>query len=132
MNCPVLLFDGVCNFCNSVVNFIIRHDKTGNIRFASLQSPAGKGLLAEGLRAKEEQDSFVLIHSGRIYTRSSAALQVARLLRFPWCISYIFIVIPSSLRDGAYNLIARNRYRWFGKRASCTLPPFDVKGRFLD
>lgn len=129
---PVVLFDGVCNLCAWAVQFIIARDRKGIFRFASLQSEAGKRLSAAHGVDTTLLDSFVLVENGRAYTQSTAALKVARRLSWPWPICHICIVLPHFLRDPLYRLIARNRYRWFGKRDSCMLPTPDLKARFLD
>ena len=112
----IVLFDGVCNFCNGSVRFIIAHDPAARFRFAPLQSEFARRLLAESGVNEPFPDSVALIESGRVYTRSAAALHIARKLRFPWFLLYAFILVPRPLRDAIYDLIARHRYGWFGKR----------------
>ena len=125
----IVLFDGVCNLCNSSVHFIIARDPAARFRFAALDSAAGQRLLAEsGLSGSL---SVVLIENGRAYTRSAAALRIARRLRFPWPLLYALIVVPRPLRDAVYDWIARNRYRWFGKREVCMTPTPELRSRFL-
>ncbi|WP_423735167.1 thiol-disulfide oxidoreductase DCC family protein [Chitinophaga caseinilytica] len=127
----VILFDGVCRFCNGSVNFVIRHDRRDRFRFAPLQSEAGQSLLqAHGIDAGET-DSFVLIRDGKSWVKSSAALRVARGLGFPWNLLWAFIIVPRFLRDAVYDWIARNRYRWFGKMDVCMVPDVRVRGKFL-
>ncbi|MGE7776047.1 thiol-disulfide oxidoreductase DCC family protein [Chitinophaga sp. NPDC101104] len=127
----VILFDGVCRFCNGSVNFVIRHDRADRFRFAPLQSDAGQSLLqAHGIDARET-DSFVLIRDGKSWVKSSAALRVARGLGFPWNLLWAFIIVPRFLRDAVYDWIARNRYRWFGKMDVCMVPDVRVRGKFL-
>lgn len=126
-----MLFDGVCNLCNATVQFIIEHDPGARFRFAALDSDAARELAAGcGVHAALP-DSVVLIEDGKLYTRSSAALRVARRLRFPWPLLYGLIVVPRPLRDVVYAWIARNRYSWFGKRDSCMLPTPELRSRFL-
>lgn len=127
----IVLFDGVCHLCNSSVNFIIRHDPHGRLKFAPLQSPVGQELLRQHNLSSDILDTFVLIESGRAYTRSTAALRVARRLSGLWPVAYVGIVVPRPIRDAVYRLIARNRYRWFGKRDACMMPTAEVKARFL-
>jgi predicted DCC family thiol-disulfide oxidoreductase YuxK len=129
---PILLFDGVCNLCNGAVQFIIRRDPCGRFRFAALQSDAAKALLqSAGAGAGGLPDSMVLIEDGRLYTRSSAALRVARHLRFPWPLVRVFWIVPRPLRNWMYDFVARHRYRWFGRRDQCMLPTPELQARFL-
>lgn len=127
----IILFDGVCNFCNSSVQFILKRDSKQLYHFASLQSDAGKALLKKhGI--PEDTNSFVLIEGDRYFTKSSAALRVCRNLKGLYRFLYIFRFIPAPIRDIFYHVIANNRYKWFGKQESCMLPPPDVRKRFLD
>ncbi len=128
----VLLFDGVCNLCNGVVQFIIPRDRSESIHFASLQSPIAKQLLAQYHYPADQINSIVLIENGRLYTKSTAALRIARKLRGAWPIFYVFNVLPTPLRDALYDVVARNRYKWFGKQETCKLPRPEWKHRFLD
>ncbi len=128
---PIILFDGVCNLCSGSVQFILRRDREGRFRFASLQSDAGRRLQAEHGLDPEALDSIVLIADGRTYKESDAALGIARRLGGPWKLLTVFRLVPRPLRDWAYRLIARNRYRWFGKTESCWLPTPELRGRFL-
>lgn len=128
----VVLFDGVCNLCNGSVQFILKRDPHGRFRFASLQSDAGRGLLhAHGLPA-DALESVVLVEDGRAWTRSDAALRIARGLSGGWRAAGVLRVVPRPLRDAVYGLVARNRYRWFGKRESCMIPTPEWRARFLD
>ena len=127
----IILFDGVCNFCNGAVNFIIERDKTGYFKFAPLQSEIGEKLLAENGIDKSVTDSVVLIEDGQVYTYSTAALRVARKLSGAWSWLYGFWIVPKFIRDFAYKLFAKNRYRMFGKQEACMLPTPDVRARFL-
>lgn len=131
MNHPVILFDGVCNFCNAGVNFIIKQDKKGIFRFAALQSEAGQKLLQLYHLPKEDFDSFVLVDKGKAYKRSSAGLKVYQRLSWYWQWTQLFWIVPKLVRDGVYNVIAKNRYRWFGKKEACMIPTPDVRSRFL-
>ena len=128
---PILLFDGVCNLCSGAVQFIIRRDHAGHFRFASLQSPLGEELLARFGIDRGVTDSVILVEGDRCYQESDAALRVARGMKGAWKALAVLRVIPRPLRDAVYRLIARNRYRWFGKQESCWLPTPELRGRFL-
>lgn len=130
-NNPVLLFDGVCNLCNGAVQFVIKNDKKKHFRFAALQSEAGILLSKKYNIPTDTIDTFVLISKDKSYTRSTAALRVAKLLGGFWSLAYVFIVVPPVIRDAIYNWIAGNRYRWFGKQESCMIPTPELRGRFL-
>lgn len=130
-NFPVLFFDGVCNLCNASVQWVLRHDRRGQFRFAALQSELGRQVLAQhGINAGA-LDTVVLLAEGRVYTRSDAALELLRRLGGPWAGLSILRRLPRPLRDAVYNWIARNRYRWFGRQESCWLPRPEWKSRFL-
>jgi predicted DCC family thiol-disulfide oxidoreductase YuxK len=128
---PVLLFDGVCNFCNSTVQFILQREKEPKLRFAPLQSQVAADLLASVKAKPADLNTVILIEEGRCYHRSTAALRVTRYLRFPWPLLYVFILVPRFLRDMAYDFVARNRYRWFGKSETCQIPTPALRARFL-
>jgi len=128
---PVILFDGVCNFCNSAVNFVIRHDKKAQVQFAPLQSDKGRLFLRQYGLPAAEMKSFVFIEDGKSYTQSTAALRVCRYLNGLWPLCYGFIIVPKFLRDGIYNWIAKNRYKWFGVREQCMMPTPEVRTRFI-
>jgi predicted DCC family thiol-disulfide oxidoreductase YuxK len=127
----IILFDGVCKFCNSSVNVIIRHDKHNRFKFAPLQSAAGVALLKKFDLDTEKMDSFVLIDEENVYMRSTAVLRVLRSLGFPYNLLYAGIVLPAGLRDQLYNWFAKNRYRWFGKKDQCMVPDERVRKKFL-
>lgn len=129
---PIVLVDGVCHLCQGLTKFLIKHDRAGRLRFASLQSDAGQRLLAEGGMPLDSYSTFVLVEDGRYYTRSKAALRLARVLPFPWPLGYGLIVIPPFIRDAVYDIVARNRYRWFGKDEACMIPTKEIRKRFLD
>lgn len=129
---PVLLFDGVCNLCNNSVNFILDRDKKERFFFASLQSDYADHMLSEFGEDAQKLDSVVLIYQGKIYRKSRAVLRAAKLIGRGWQLLYfIFIIIPPFIANPVYDFIARNRYRWFGKRDSCRMPTPDIKARFL-
>ena len=128
---PLILFDGVCNLCNGSVQFIIKRDKEAKFRFASLQSEAGKKILEQFKLPTDTFNSFILYEDGKIYTRSTAALRVfSQLKNWKWVGALQYV--PKFIRDGVYNLVARNRYRWFGKKDECMIPTPELKSRFLD
>ncbi len=129
---PVLLFDGVCNLCHASVQFVLRRDRKARFRFASLQSAAARDLLTRHGVIGDLPDSVVLVANGRVRTKSAAALGVASGLGMPWSFLGVFWLIPSFLRDAVYDWIARNRYRWFGKREQCMVPTQALRERFLD
>jgi predicted DCC family thiol-disulfide oxidoreductase YuxK len=129
---PVLLFDGVCNLCNNVVVFIIKRDHKDKFRFAPLQSEAGQKLLEKHNLPLGDFDSFILISNGKIYKRSAAGLRVFKELGGAWqFVYYSLIIFPSPLRDIIYRLVARTRYRIFGKRDQCMIPDAETAKRFL-
>jgi predicted DCC family thiol-disulfide oxidoreductase YuxK len=127
----IVLFDGVCNFCNSSVQFIIRNDTTNSLKFASLQSELGQQLIATHNLSKE-LDSVIFIENNQAYIKSKAALKIANYFGGFWKIFQVFNIIPSFIRDFFYDIIANNRYKWFGKKDSCMLPSPEVRSRFLD
>lgn len=129
----IILFDGVCNFCNHSVNFIIDRDKENYFKFAALQSEAGEKLQNEyGIKAEDKSiDSVLLIEDGKLHTHSTAALRIARKLSGVWSLLYAFIIIPKPIRDFFYKLFAKNRYRLFGKQDACRLPSPEERAKFL-
>jgi predicted DCC family thiol-disulfide oxidoreductase YuxK len=131
MEKPILLFDGVCNVCNASVDFVLKHDKSKTIMFASLQSEKGKTLLKEHQLNVEELSTVVLIHQKKAYVKSSAVIKTAMIMGFPWNLSVIFFIVPNFLRDYLYSKFAANRYRWFGKKETCRMPTPEEKQRFI-
>ncbi len=131
-NHHIILFDGVCNFCNFWVNFIIDRDKDDIFKFAALQSEAGQKLLNKFNLKTEDFDTFILIDGEIYFTKSTAALKIARKLNYPVKVLYYFIFIPKFLRDLIYSLIAINRYKFFGKRDVCRVPTENEKEKFLE
>ena len=132
---PVLLFDGVCNLCNSAVQWVIERDREGRFDFASLQSDAARRELVRVMTTEEIDelpDSMVLIDSGGVHVRSAAALRILRELDSWFLLLRLGVVLPRPVRDAIYKLIARNRYRWFGRRDTCMTPTPDIAARFLD
>lgn len=128
---PVLLFDGECNLCSRLVQFIIRNDKKKLFLFAPLQSESAKNILTGIKCSLSTFNSIVLVYRGKIFTKSAAALTTLRLLRGPWQLMYAGIVIPTFVRDAFYGWVARNRYKWFGKSNSCMVPAPELMDRFL-
>ena len=133
----IVLFDGVCNLCNGMVRFIAANDPAARFAFLPLQSPRARALLAAASPPVEplayaDPESVVLLAHGRSYVRSDAALHVALGLRAPWPLLFALVLVPRAARDAVYRAIARNRYRWFGRRESCPLPPPGLRERFLD
>ena len=130
-NKPVILFDGVCNLCTGSVQFILKRDKEKKFLFASLQSNYGQNLLKQFNLPANKFNSFILYQDEKIYTRSTAALKMFQQIR-NWKWVKIFWIVPGFIRDGVYNLIANNRYKWFGQKKECWLPTPELKARFLD
>ena len=128
---PVILFDGICNLCNNAVQFIIKRDTKQHFLFASLQSDAGRKLLLQLNEDIYSIETIILIEEGKVYKKSTAALKISKHLRSCWKLLYAAMVIPRFLRDFVYNIIAKNRYKWFGKRATCMVPSAELKDRFL-
>jgi predicted DCC family thiol-disulfide oxidoreductase YuxK len=126
----IVLFDGVCNLCNGVVQFIIRNDQAGVFQFASQQSEAGQRLLE--LHKLPAMDTVVLIDGEKVFTRSDAVLEIAKRLPAKWSWLAAFKIVPKFLRDAVYKLIGRYRYNIFGKREACWLPTPELRARFLD
>lgn len=122
----------MCNLCNGAVNFIIDNDPKGHFQFAALQSDFGQQKLAALGFDQAAFDSLVLLQGDEVFTKSSAALRIAKQLKFPYPLLYVFIILPPFLRDAVYNLIARNRYKWWGKRDSCRMPTPELQSRFVE
>lgn len=130
---PIVLFDGVCNLCNAAVRFILDNDKKGTIRFASLQSDFARTLL--GSRAADssgDPETILFIEDGRVYDRSTAALRIARHLKGIWPVAGVYLVVPPAIRDAAYDLVAKRRYRLFGRSDVCRVPTAEEAAKFLD
>lgn len=127
---PILLFDGVCNYCNRWVNFVIRHDKKKKFRFASLQSEAGKKLLRQ-YKISEKEESVVLIYNEQAHLKSTACFHLCFHLGGIYALPFAFILVPAYIRDFYYDIIAKNRYKWWGKRSTCMVPTEEAKDRFL-
>ncbi len=131
MHDKIILFDGVCNLCHYWVTFVIHSDRNKVLRFASLQSETGQTLLKQYHIPADKLSTVVFLDNGKVYTHSSAALRICKYLKGVYRLFYALRIIPKPLRDALYHLIARNRYAWFGKSATCLLPTTDVQDRFI-
>jgi len=129
---PVILFDGVCNLCNGSVLFILNRDPSGIFKFAPLQSETGKNLLSKFDLPNDKLNSIILVENNEYYLRSTAALKILQRLGALWKIVYVFMLVPRPVRDYIYDIVARNRYKWYGKRAECMIPSSDIESRFLE
>jgi len=127
----IILFDGVCNLCNSSVNFIIKHDKKKKFIFTSLQSDAAKEILLQFQTKKLNMDSILLIENGTIYKKSTAVFKILKHLNSGYKLLYFLIIVPEFIRDFLYDKIATRRYKWFGKSENCMIPKKELKSRFL-
>ena len=127
----IILFDGVCNLCNGFVQFVLEHDQQHKFSFAALQSPTGQRLLRESGLAPDQLSTIVVVEDGRARTKSDAILRIAGALGYPWKLLGATRVLPRPVRDAAYALVARNRYRLFGRRDECWLMTPELAGRFL-
>jgi predicted DCC family thiol-disulfide oxidoreductase YuxK len=136
MNLPedktIIFFDGVCNFCNGSINFVIARDGKNKFLFAPLQSKTGQEFLASHQLNAREFDSVIVFRDGKLFKKSAAALQITSQLGFPWAILSIFKILPVFLLDFFYDFIARNRYRFFGKKDACMIPTREVRAKFLE
>lgn len=140
---PVILFDGTCNFCDRFMHFVIDRERDQTLAFAAIQSEPGRERLEafatrdearrlrEGATGGGDPDSVVLIEDGKLYTNSTAALRIARYLRWPWRWARAFVIVPRPVRDLLYRWFARHRYAWFGKTESCRVPTPELRARFL-
>ncbi|MDT8415776.1 MAG: thiol-disulfide oxidoreductase DCC family protein [Flavobacteriaceae bacterium] len=131
-NKTIILFDGVCNLCNGAVNWLIRKDSQDQFRFVALQSDLGKEIVEYIGVDTSKTDSIIWYKPGEAYFyKSAAALKIAGQIGFPWQLMQVFSILPAALRDVVYDIIARNRYRWFGKKASCMVPSPELTSKFL-
>jgi len=128
----IIIFDGVCNLCSRSVRFILRHDCRRTFKLATAQSTAGRALLSDHGLDPDKLETFVLLKKGEVYVRSDAALEIAKELDWPWRGLRTLRLVPRVCRDPLYNVIARNRYRWFGKKERCLIPTDDIRTRFID
>ena len=127
----IILFDGVCNLCNSSINFVIRNDKKGIFKFAPLQSNFGKKALKKYNINTKDTDSIILVDEDKCYIKSSAALQIAKYLSGAYPLLFGFMIVPKFMRNWVYDYIAENRYKWYGKTESCMIPTPELKDRFI-
>ncbi|UAB80560.1 thiol-disulfide oxidoreductase DCC family protein [Marixanthomonas sp. SCSIO 43207] len=127
----IILFDGVCNLCNSSVTFAIKRDKNDIFRFAALQSEIGMQLISKFKIDTSQTDSIILVEGNKYYEKSSAALHIAKHLSGGWPLLYGFIILPKFIRNAVYDFIAKNRYKWFGKKESCMIPTPELQAKFL-
>lgn len=127
----IILFDGVCNLCNGAVIYIIKRDKKNVFKFAALQSEIGAQLIAKFNIDTEIVDSIILIDGEKQYEKSSAALYIAKHLSGAYPLLFGFMVVPRFIRDSVYDYVAKNRYKWFGKKESCMIPTVELKEKFL-
>ena len=131
----IILFDGVCNLCSGTVRFLVKRDRAARFRFASLQSDAARRICREHRLPEPsapDPDSIIVIAGGRALERSDAALAIAARLPYPWPLLGILRILPRALRDWAYRIVARNRYRWFGRSDTCMVPTPELRARFID
>jgi predicted DCC family thiol-disulfide oxidoreductase YuxK len=127
----IILFDGVCNFCNFWIRFVFKHDKNGNFKFAHLQSETAWSLMKKYELDASQLETVILIDGGQIFLHSNAALRICRYLNGAWPLIYALTIIPAPLRDAVYRLVSRKRYQWFGKSDQCLMPTPEMKSRFL-
>ena len=128
---PTILYDGVCNLCNSSVNFILRHDTEARFRFAAFQSDAGLSLVRFCISEESLGEAIILVQAGKCYTRSDAILVILRLLPGAWSLLSGLRLVPRPIRDWAYNIVSRNRYKWFGRMNVCGMSLDGYEDRFL-
>lgn len=126
----MILFDGVCNLCNGAVKFVIRHDKNAYFKFAPLQSEIASRLVTD--KNLSRANTFLLLEQGKLYKRSTAALRVCLHLNGAWKLLYGLIIVPGFIRDALYDIVAKNRTRWFGKKDACMIPSDNLRSRFLN
>lgn len=130
-NYKIVLFDGVCNLCNGAVTFIIKRDSKNVFKFATLQEDPGQELIKKYGINILKTDSIILIENGKAYVKSTAALRIARSLNGVYPLLFGFMIVPNFMRNWVYDIIARNRYKWYGKRDSCMIPTPELKAKFL-
>lgn len=127
---PIIFFDGICNLCNASVQFVITHDKKNHFTFTALQGDYTKETLPEYRVDLQKLNTVLLLENGKLYTKSSAALRIAKKLSGLFPLLYIFYAVPKFIRDWFYDIIAQNRYKWWGKQESCWVPTAELKSKF--
>lgn len=127
----IILFDGVCNLCNNAVDFVIKRDKKDRFKFGALQDSSTKNILKDYKINEDYIDSIILIRGDQVFYKSEAALEISRNLGSLWPAMYVFNIVPSFIRDPVYDWIAKNRYKWFGKKETCRIPTQEEKSKFL-
>lgn len=127
----IVLFDGVCNLCNSVVQFLIVRDKKKKLFYSALQSSVGQEILRDNGLNTSDFDSFILQYKGEVYSKSSAGIRVLSQLGGLWPMMKVFLIVPKPIRDWVYSLIANNRYKWWGKKDHCMMPTPEMQSRFV-
>ena len=127
----VIIFDGVCNLCNSSVTFVIKRDKSYKFKFAPLQSETAKNLISKLNLSTDKIDSIILIENHKYYIKSTAAIRICKELGALWSLMYILILVPKPVRDYIYDIVAKKRYKWFGKKEHCMIPTKELESRFL-
>jgi len=128
----IILFDGVCNLCNTSVNFVIKNDKKGVFRFAPIQTDFGETILKKYHINTKDTDSIILIDEDNHYIKSTAALYIAKELSGAYPLLFCFMIVPKFIRNWIYDLVAKNRYKWFGKKVSCMIPTPELKNKFYN
>ncbi|MFK7934333.1 MAG: thiol-disulfide oxidoreductase DCC family protein [Saprospiraceae bacterium] len=128
---PILLYDGVCTFCNAAAQFILQRDPEGVIHYASLQSELGQNLL-DHFQLSKDLDTVILIENNQTYDKTDVTIRIGQHLGGVYKIANLLRLFPKSMRNRVYDWIARNRYNWFGKKETCPIPTADVRARFLD
>ncbi len=128
---PIVLFDGECSLCTGSVRFLLKHNYSGNLKFASIQSETGSKIINLAGKTFDKADTLLLLQGNELFGYSTAALKITAHLRFPWNLLRILIITPSFIRDGFYRFIAKNRYKWFGRKSLCQADKKEYQGRFL-
>jgi len=131
MEHAVVYFDGICNFCNGVINFIMRNDRNDYFRYTPLQSESGQKFLREHQFPTQRLDTFYLAENGKIYSHSAAVLRIVKHLGWKYSWMHGFIIVPAFFRDFFYEVISKNRYRWFGRKDQCMIPTSEERSKFL-
>lgn len=127
----IIIFDGICNLCNASINFLIKIDKNNVFKFVAMQSESGEQLLKKYGFSTTEIDSFLLISNKNLLTKSDAIVRISAQLPFPWNLFFVLKILPKGMRDYLYSLVAKNRYKWFGKKNQCLIPTPELNHKFL-